>query len=306
MFRNPKKPPVFLQHQVKSTNSLQQDVALLNKFSLRIAADAARALDYAKIPNVLWGWLAVGLLGEDFRYPEVDFVVSDGKLQSAIEALVAAGFTLCTDSACRERKEDRVAQESSDRLSKNELNAITSPSRYHAVPDAHFHLDPSSYEYYTVLSLFTQSRFLWKGWWPELTLTAARTDTECPVADSFSPDHPHLMLSSDLDFFDNKDGSGPWMESPYAVKVLRPSLFAEALTYLWRRNWGDTKNVFMGWRAMLVLGLLYAKWDNDQRDNIRRGLKPEFMPVWDGLLGLTIKEDKNIHKRLLLFRKKAA
>ncbi|KAL4958471.1 hypothetical protein BDW69DRAFT_154116, partial [Aspergillus filifer] len=112
------------------------------------------------------------------------------------------------------------------------------------------------------------------------------------------------MLFSDLDFFDNEAGSGPWMESLYAVKVLRPSLFAEALVYLWCRSWGDTKNVFMGWRATLVLGLLPAKRHDDQRDNIRRGLKPEFMPVWDGLLGLTIKEDRNIHKRLLVFRKK--
>ncbi|KAL4958472.1 hypothetical protein BDW69DRAFT_47696 [Aspergillus filifer] len=120
----PKISLVFLQHQVKSINSLGSDVALLTK-SL-----------YAQRPMQFELWTmqrsltfsGAGLLSvsseRTFRYPEVDFVVSDAKLQSTIEVLVAAGFTLCTDSACRERKKDRLVQQSSGRLSKNELNAI--------------------------------------------------------------------------------------------------------------------------------------------------------------------------------------
>ncbi|KAL4932127.1 uncharacterized protein BDV17DRAFT_288206 [Aspergillus undulatus] len=56
------------------------------------AADAARILDRNKVSNFLWGWLAVGLVGKDFRYPEVDFVVPDDKLELSTKVLVKGGF----------------------------------------------------------------------------------------------------------------------------------------------------------------------------------------------------------------------
>ncbi|RDW65870.1 uncharacterized protein DSM5745_09609 [Aspergillus mulundensis] len=264
---------------------LGMPTTLPDRIPAKPAADVARILDHAKVPNVLWGWLAVGLVGLDHRFPQVDFVVPDDKIEAAKEALIAGGFTLCIDQDCAEQKEDRVAPDSVDLhgpLGLNEMNTLGARNRFHPIADIHFHLEPSKYEYYNVLSLFIQSKTLWSGWWPDLVLTDACTDAKCPDTERFPADHPHFMLSSDIDLYKCEDGSGPWAEELYAVKTLKPSLLVEALIYLFCRDWGHIKSVDEGWQDMILLGLVRVKRD-DQARFIEKDLNPVLQPLWNNL-----------------------
>ncbi|KAL4793380.1 hypothetical protein BDV19DRAFT_391217 [Aspergillus venezuelensis] len=56
-----------------------------------IAAAVARILQEAGIANILWGWTALGFVGNISlqRFPEVDFVIPAAQLKKAKEALVA-------------------------------------------------------------------------------------------------------------------------------------------------------------------------------------------------------------------------
>ncbi|KAL4908334.1 hypothetical protein BDW74DRAFT_147292 [Aspergillus multicolor] len=247
------------------------------------AADAARILDHAKVPNVLWGWLAVGLVGLDHRFPQVDFVVPDDKIETAKKALIAGGFTLCIDHDCAELREDRYSVDRDGQFSREDMDDRGQRNRFHPIADIHFHVEPSKYEYYNVLSLFIQSKTLWSGWWPDLALTDACTNADCPDTEwRFPADHPHFMLSSDIDLYKCEDGSGPWAEELYAVKTLRPCLLVEAMIYLWCRDWGHTKALDQGWQDMVLFGLVRVKRDAQARF-IERGLNPVLKPLWDNL-----------------------
>lgn len=41
------------------------------------AADVARILDEAQVPNILWGWLAIGLVGQLEMFPVSKILLQD-------------------------------------------------------------------------------------------------------------------------------------------------------------------------------------------------------------------------------------
>ncbi|KAJ5465561.1 hypothetical protein N7530_009348 [Penicillium desertorum] len=68
---------------------------------VRPAADVARILDEAQVPNILWGTMAAYLVGGWRHYNEdIQFLVVDHLIQTASNALFAAGFTPCTNPGC--------------------------------------------------------------------------------------------------------------------------------------------------------------------------------------------------------------
>ncbi|OJJ30458.1 hypothetical protein ASPWEDRAFT_32634 [Aspergillus wentii DTO 134E9] len=57
-----------------------------------LAAETAEVLDEAKIPYVLWGYLAVAFAGENLPTKEIELVIPDEHLQAATETLAQAGY----------------------------------------------------------------------------------------------------------------------------------------------------------------------------------------------------------------------
>ncbi|KAL2813642.1 hypothetical protein BDW59DRAFT_167450 [Aspergillus cavernicola] len=71
------------------------------------AAEAARLLDEADVPYVLFGW-GLALVGDDGGYEDVDFVIHEDMTTLAIRALCDAGYPLCDDMSCPELRRDRL------------------------------------------------------------------------------------------------------------------------------------------------------------------------------------------------------
>ncbi|XHG08406.1 hypothetical protein AWENTII_011510 [Aspergillus wentii] len=67
-----------------------------------LAAETAEVLDEAKIPYVLWGYLAVAFAGENLPTKEIELVIPDEHLQAATETLAQAGYRLCENPVCKD------------------------------------------------------------------------------------------------------------------------------------------------------------------------------------------------------------
>ncbi|KAL3478050.1 hypothetical protein BJX99DRAFT_256817 [Aspergillus californicus] len=265
------------------------------------AADVAKVLDQAQVPNLLFGFWAVGLHGSDRAYPEIDFVIPDAKLQLSIDTLITAGLDICTKTDCTELRVDRcpLAHQLAVGRSRGPVHIsayrpILCRNRYHAIADAHFHLE-SRYTYYTVLSLYKQSEILW--WLGDITLDPVGSDD----ATFMYSDDPRLPPRG------VKGPTGPWTDL-HPVKVLKQSLLAEALVLLMCRNYGDVQWVNESWKMMwfTLLELNLEPYGTDYPENIRalrRHIKAEFLPVVDGFLRRP-GEGENIYRPLRQFRDK--
>ncbi|KAL2810788.1 hypothetical protein BJX63DRAFT_434023 [Aspergillus granulosus] len=69
----------------------------------------ANVLDGASTPYLLWGWIILTLHTTEVQVPEIEFVMPEGKLQAAIDKLVAAGYPACEAPTCVELFVDRAA-----------------------------------------------------------------------------------------------------------------------------------------------------------------------------------------------------
>ncbi|CAP79007.1 Pc06g00140 [Penicillium rubens Wisconsin 54-1255] len=194
----------YIKHRDDPPRKFASEEARMEVLNRQVkpAADVARILDEAQVPNLLWGTMAAWLVG-DWRHfnEDIQFLVLDHLIQKASDALFAAGFTPCTDPGC-----DVVKTVNNDYL----------------IPPVHFHVE-ALYPEHEVLRLYPKSSHLW--WLPDFGASA-------PAADD-----PHLMLSNDPRFppYVPEGMSGPWTEV-YPIKVLNRSSFTEAALWLFCRD----------------------------------------------------------------------
>ncbi|XHG02602.1 hypothetical protein AWENTII_005947 [Aspergillus wentii] len=111
-----------------------------------LAAEVAEILDQAHIPHLLWGSLAIALVGLNRHPLRLEFIVPDEQIQPASEVLYEAGFCLCANPGCPDLRIDQ----------------------FYPIADVHFHLEGMTDEH-RILSLFTKSSVVW--WLPDLSLS---------------------------------------------------------------------------------------------------------------------------------------
>ncbi|KAL2822036.1 hypothetical protein BJX63DRAFT_427387 [Aspergillus granulosus] len=187
-----------------------------------LAADVARILDEAAVTNILFGWMAVSLVGKDFGFQEIDFVVSDNKLQVATDALIYAGFPLCTIHNCSELESCR------NKKTRNQ-DELKAKNRHHPVAACHFHImEPGQ----ALVSLHRKSNILW--WLPDA------------IEERPATSNPHLWLSTDSRLH---LGSGPWPKL-YPIKILNPNWLAKAVLSLLCRDGGAPQTGWDMWYSM--------------------------------------------------------
>ncbi|KAL3481738.1 hypothetical protein BJX99DRAFT_253265 [Aspergillus californicus] len=226
----------------------------------RVAAMIAKILDEAEIPNILWGWAAVGLSGATRTFPEVDFIIADHYIAQAIMEL-GKTFPTCKDGKCLEWKGDRVG------ASQN-MARITAHNQWHHPAVTHYHLGA------VILSLQKKT---------ELLFLVARLRPRPPP----HPNDPHLTLSNStsLPRHHSLGPSGPW-HGLYPIQILNPNSFLEALIFLQALT--TTDPAFLGrypgkeWELMMV-AIAEVELRPQLPQEYRRVLRPEFRLVWDYL-----------------------
>ncbi|KAL4810201.1 hypothetical protein BDV18DRAFT_54472 [Aspergillus unguis] len=277
------------------------------------AAAAAQIMDSASVPNVLVGWLAIGLVGNEISINDVEFVIPDNLREQAKTALGNAGYTRCTDPKCLELHEDRSPSIDSfptetfiGRVIQGQLSKLVNLYRYHPVPHAHYHLRSGN-----VLSLFRKSYYLW--WLPDFSNGPP------------SPDDPHLALSNDarkvptkqldawpgsvkmIEPFFHSSSSGHWPSELYPVRILTATTHIEALILLLCRDL--SLEYPLDWRWFCQVNALgERRWPRQTRQgkkNAQYKLRPEFQEFWDRLRGhVPLYGEVNIFEPLMELRKK--
>ncbi|KAI9375904.1 hypothetical protein BJX61DRAFT_539359 [Aspergillus egyptiacus] len=256
---------------------------LVNPGVKAAAATIAELLDRARVPNILFGWTAMSLVGDDAGFGEIEFVIPDAMMTSATAALEAGGDALCRDTSCFELRFDRLPSiELLGFLGLLDADAMLAAphNRFHIVGSAHFHL-PAGY----ILSLYSQSSLLW--WLPDY-------DVGPPP-----PEDPNLVLSTDAARLPERGQkacafpwnhsdevaklyaarivygcSGPWNHL-YPVKVLSPRAFREAILTCLCRDYEDSKVTL--WITMLA-------YLGEQREpgqtEVKQQLSEPFRHLW--------------------------
>lgn len=191
-------------------------------------------------------------------------MLTDGKLAAAVDALVKAGYALCTDPDCPELRPDR--------------GQASDMSRYglHLLPNAHFHVELERKMH--VVSLLWKSRTLW--WLPPLTLNEPGPDDKF-----FTLSNDPRLKSHYLDkCTDGYIPSGPWIGLA-PVRILNHSSFIEAVlmhSMLWyKEDYTETHyslSVRFMWEDMADK-LVDA--NNLGVSGYGRGLREEFQLSWD-------------------------
>ncbi|OQE72401.1 hypothetical protein PENNAL_c0097G00240 [Penicillium nalgiovense] len=207
----------------------------------RPAADVAKILDEAQVPNILWGAMAGFLVGDWRCYNEdIQFLVLDHLIQTASNALFAAGFTPCTDPGC---------------------DVLKTVRNDYLIPPVHFHVQ-ALYPEHDVLRLYPKSGQLWSL--PD----SFDFGTSPPAADD-----PHLMLSNDsrLPPYIPEGMSGPWTEL-YPIKILNRSSFTEAVLWLCFRDLDHANGLDTQWVDMLGSARKHPEGIT---------LSPKFQAMWE-------------------------
>ncbi|KAJ0422736.1 hypothetical protein BJY00DRAFT_310750 [Aspergillus carlsbadensis] len=248
------------------------------------AAQIAQLLDESRIPNVLFGWTALALTGADFGSGDVEFVVPDEKLASAILTISAAGHAICTDPDCQQLDEFRTnphgisrssssssrddADDADDADDSNDNGSGALPSgrdttiKLHAVPDSHFHLPPGD-----TLALYQKSRLSWR--FPTIPLGPPAPDDSISILSTNAArlpprgteSWPGIPEFAPL-FLPGYTPSGPWHDL-YPVKVLSARAHTEALIACLARDLCLGCNVDFLW--FFMLNYLGEKKVNEER-----------------------------------------
>ncbi|KAJ0417619.1 hypothetical protein BJY00DRAFT_315731 [Aspergillus carlsbadensis] len=237
------------------------------------AADVARILDQASIDYLLWGWKALAVLANDKGYPEVDFLIPDTQMNSAVDRLNASGSfgRACTRADCPELSEDRLPANHLSHwkdlpqehrlLTAHQLTDIQAEDRFHPVAHAHFHID-ALYPGYSVLALHKQSYILWA--WPDLDLGG-------PISGSNV-----MLLTNDPRLTQEHGRSGPW-DGLYPIKTLTPWAYTEAILLLICRDSLHYMGLDNMWETMLAY---LSRCDAE----VRTRLSPQFIESWEGIM----------------------
>ncbi|RDW65737.1 uncharacterized protein DSM5745_09476 [Aspergillus mulundensis] len=244
------------------------------RFSLKLASDVAFYLDEAKVPNLLFGWLAMSLVGSRKVSTEVDFVIPDNKMPAAIKTLAeTANYPVCKDPNCNELHFDRVRGYTADQ------SLVLSPNRIHSVAAAHFHLEDGTF----ILNLHPQSKLLW--WLPELT-TAAPAAEDPYLMLSTDPRLPPLSVKPALEGVAPTGGPGPCSANLYhPVKILNPGSLTEALLTLLcrdraRQAMGESEEAD---HLAMLWTLMSSQLYDSCGTSISKHVRPKFKEAWDGL-----------------------
>ncbi|KAL3480721.1 hypothetical protein BJX99DRAFT_254388 [Aspergillus californicus] len=231
-----------------------------------VAARIARVLDAAQIPNILWGWAAVTLVGDSVGIPgEADFVIPDSQIDSAKQAMKDAGISMCTNGNCCKRYG----------ITASFIHGVRLIELMHPVPAAHYHVGVDEWD----VSLLRKSGIL--NWLPDYTVGPPATDD------------PNLMLSNDPKlpaFYEDVEGegpSGPWT-GVYPMKILNPNALTKATIFLMARDWAEppimtgkqSESPCEQWEEMSVH---LSESHRPRVPGYIRELEPMYQLVWDSL-----------------------
>lgn len=197
------------------------------------AAAIGQTLDQAKIPHLLFGWTALAPVIVDLGLPVIDFLVPDKRVAAAVNALEKVGHKACTDPKCPDLSEDR-GPASGDAL-----------SRYHPVPDAHFHLAGASGTL-ILLSLFKKDDLL--PHLPDLKLGLPSKKEYEYLTLSMDPRLPAPRADGTLG--PGPGPSGPWYDL-HPVRILNLPVTAESLMLLRCRHYQRKPEIDNLWRDMI-------------------------------------------------------
>ncbi|RDW76586.1 uncharacterized protein DSM5745_06578 [Aspergillus mulundensis] len=225
------------------------------------AAEVAKILNAARVPNILFGW----------KLTSLSLI-----LETAVRALIDNGFNYCDDAQCVELKLHRWWKrfEQNTPYPVTDIAALCAWNNVHEKADAHFHIKEKQFPgpKFTVVSLFKQSRVLWSL--PTLTLD--------PVA----PDDPTFILTNDtarlppLTADRVKSPSGPWTDvSP--VKTLTNTALVEAVLWLVLRCLRYKNHDIENYWHRMFHWLFLASIEGERQRALRDTLKPEFEPLID-------------------------
>lgn len=190
-----------------------------------LATRIARVLDDAKVPNLLWGWQAIALVGCNEGIPDINFVIPDKYIDHAQKAIMATGSIPCKDPDCMELQVDYLAQ------GQQGPGPSRPPSR------AQFHL-PGSYHFHTnsasVITFYRKSMVC--PWLPDFKagLPAANDSNFWTTTDT------RLAPRGDL------GPSGPW-DGLYAVRIMNYTNTRKAVQFLQDRDAGLPVCILWDW-----------------------------------------------------------
>ncbi|KAL2852101.1 hypothetical protein BJY01DRAFT_244713 [Aspergillus pseudoustus] len=229
-----------------------------------IATKVAEVLDKADVPNFLWGYTPVSILGADYGYPEIDFIINKPKMRAAQNALTNAGYTLCLDETCSRKSRDGCRHVDADLHFHNETE--------------HLHYEPQNPASFAGIRIYAKGKLTW--WVLEKKITVGP-----PLDNRDTRGDPLFMLTTEADGIPPQElngkptGTGPWT-GRYAVKMLRPARLYEAIRVLEALYFydverrGDTFGAL--WIAMLTSCSNAAVISEIDRD-----IKREFRQIFD-------------------------
>ncbi|EAW12208.1 uncharacterized protein ACLA_061700 [Aspergillus clavatus NRRL 1] len=123
-------------------NSQELSYEEISSIGASCAAKISQHFDNHNIPNLLWGRLALGLVGEWTKDPDVEFIIPDEKIEKAADLLTARdGWERCTSTECPQMK-----------------------YRHRQVPHIHIHMPDEgeqSVPWWTIICLHKKSELVW-------------------------------------------------------------------------------------------------------------------------------------------------
>ncbi|KAJ0413150.1 hypothetical protein BJY00DRAFT_320085 [Aspergillus carlsbadensis] len=254
-----------------------------NNNGARPAADVGEILDRAAIPHLLFCWWAVDCYGKDKATQDIDFIIPDDKIPSAVTALEKSALEMA-------RKPGTHKPDTPSHLPNALAFALVpvpnyavhnkdAPNRFHPIAESHFHTRHAC-DYWLVISLHAHSKLLW--WLPTLTLKWQDQETNRTITFTTDPRLPNQSRTG---------STGSWT-GLYPLRIPTLATLFEALVLLYCRDVAEPGNVALAWRDMLM----YLTWQRSetsagksQRKSVeivllRRALKERYVRILDAFL----------------------
>ncbi|KAL4874204.1 hypothetical protein BJY04DRAFT_204256 [Aspergillus karnatakaensis] len=207
----------------------------------QFAADVARILDSERVPNLLFGWLAFALVGEDMGFRLIDFVVNKNQLAATREVLERRiGIRPCDDPGCEElsvnRRQDILRNIRSMTFDKNVQEAWLDKTRVRPIAEFHYHIGMQDQDY-DILSFHSRDHLLWSL--DDIKLEAPAENDR------------NITLTTDHQLPRAHGCSGPWTQlNP--IKILTQLAFTEAVMMLQARDRWQPDGLHVSWGYMLA------------------------------------------------------
>ncbi|KAI9924931.1 hypothetical protein ASPWEDRAFT_176197 [Aspergillus wentii DTO 134E9] len=230
----------------KPTTNESSILTNLPGITAKQTADVACLLSKAKIPHILWGSMAMRLMGVLNPTLELEFVIADKHLPQAHDALLAAGYLPCQDTTC----------------------IIHTQPRNHPTPNTHVHIpqkDPRE-----IIGLYNKSEILWHL--PKLDMTIPDSTDEDYMLASNTVRLPPALLPG--------GGKGPFPADLFPVKMLTPSHYVDCLIILACRDYGHCARLW--WLVNLQQMVFYPE-DLGLIDESE--MRRRYLPFWRAFHG---------------------